>query len=91
MGLNNVHDTVRTMMTSLPNIHQAYSFVSNHEQQHQLSSEQCQQLPYENFFLAATTQTLSDSTAIIAIARDTPSTIAALSNTIVTFVTKEDI
>ncbi|KAI4323920.1 hypothetical protein L6164_023493 [Bauhinia variegata] len=53
MGLNDIHDTVRTgilMMTPLPNVHQAYSFVSNHEQQRQLTS---QQLPSENFSLAA--------------------------------------
>ncbi|XP_070675510.1 uncharacterized protein [Malus domestica] len=63
MGLNDVHDTVRTsilMMTPLPNIHQAYSFVSNHEQQRQLSSEQRNQLPSDNFSLAAAAQTRSD-------------------------------
>ncbi|XP_068319168.1 uncharacterized protein [Pyrus communis] len=63
MGLNDVHDTVRTtilMMTPLPNIHQAYSFVSNHEQQRQLSSEQHNQLPSDNFSLAAVAQTRSD-------------------------------
>ncbi|XP_068331494.1 uncharacterized protein [Pyrus communis] len=63
MGLNDVHDTVRTsilMMTPLPNIHQAYSFVSNHEQQRQLKSKQRQKLPSDNFSLAAVVQTHSD-------------------------------
>ena len=46
MGLNDVHDTVRSsilMMTPLPNVHQTYSFVSNHEQQRQLSNNNQQQ------------------------------------------------